>query len=83
MMILAGIANYGLFFGKDLIQSLKYRQRRIVHEKKAQVHAEEAFHTCATCGATDKTNPEREFRYREGQGICSVCLEKDVNSEAS
>jgi len=80
--IIAALANYALFFGKYLYQVFHYRQRRIEHEKKAEAYAEEAFHTCETCGATDKSNPEREFRYREGQGICSVCIDKESKAEA-
>ena len=81
MMILAGLANYALFFGRELYQTMYYRKRRIEHQKKAQTVAEEAFHTCATCGATDKSNPERTFRYKEGKGICDVCLAKDSGAE--
>ncbi|MCZ6672695.1 MAG: hypothetical protein O7C75_07125 [Verrucomicrobia bacterium] len=81
VVIMATLANYALFFGKDLYQSFHHRQRRIEHQKKVQDMEDEAFHTCTTCGATDKTNPEREFRYKEGKGICSVCLEKEANSE--
>ena len=82
MMIFAGLANYALFFGRDLYQAMYYRQRRMEHQKKAQVAAEEAFHTCGTCGATDKSNPERTFRYVEGQGICNVCQNKTAEGES-
>ncbi len=81
LAILVSLANYAVYFSKDLYRSLYYRNRRIEHQKKAQELANEPFHTCQTCGATDNSNPEREFRYREGKGICSVCLAKEANTE--
>ena len=74
LIITASMANYLLFFAKDLRQSLYYRKRRQAHTRKMREMQEEPFHTCSVCGATDKTNPEREFRYREGKGVCEVCL---------
>lgn len=82
MMIIAGLANYGLFFGKDLYQAMYYRKRRIDHQKNAKAAAEEPFHTCGTCGATDKSNPERVFRYQDGEGICDVCLAKGAEEQS-
>lgn len=82
MTILAGLANYALFFGRDLYRAMYYRQRRIEHQKKNRAVAAEAFHTCGTCGATDKSNPERTFRYKDGQGICDVCLAKEADAES-
>jgi hypothetical protein len=83
VVILVSLGNYALFFGKDLYSQMKNRKRRIEHHKKVDALAEEAFHTCKTCGATDKSTPEREFRYRDGDGICSVCVEKEAASESS
>ena len=77
-VILVSLGNYFLFFGKDLYQIIYLRKRRVEHQKKVQETVEEAFHTCSNCGATDKSNPDREFRYRDGKGICSVCLDKEV-----
>ena len=79
--IIAALANYALFFGKDLYQAMYFRKRRIEHQKETKAYAEEAFHICATCGATDKSNPEREFRYKDGDGICSDCLEKETTPQ--
>ena len=81
IVILATLGNYALFFGRDLIMSFHYRKRRVEHQRKMEEIAEEAFHTCTVCGATDKSNPEREFRYRDGEGVCSVCLEKEAEAE--
>lgn len=82
LIIVVSVANYLLFFGKDLYKTIYYRKRRIEHKKKVKEMEAEPFHTCATCGATDKSNPGREFRYREGEGVCSVCLENESQTES-
>jgi hypothetical protein len=81
-IILASLANYMVFFGKDLYHMLYFRKRRIEHKRKVKAVEAEAFHTCESCGATDTSNPDREFRYRDGKGICSVCLEKEAEAES-
>lgn len=44
--------------------------------KAHQVPPSEAFHTCEQCGATDVSQPEREFRVTEDdRELCSACLE--------
>lgn len=44
--------------------------------KEHQVPAESAFHTCAKCGATDVSEPEREFRVtQDDRELCSACLD--------
>ena len=79
-IICASMANYLLFFGKDLHRSLHYRKRRQAHTRKLQEVQDQPFHTCSVCGSTDKSNPEREFRYRKGKGVCNVCLEKEARA---
>lgn len=67
MMVLASVTNFMLFFGRDIVQDFKSwrRRKKIVAEREEA--DDEAFHRCHTCGATDKTHPEMEFRY------CSKC----------
>lgn len=78
---LASVGNYLLFFGGDFVRGLHYRQRRTqFHAQQKQV-VEASFHTCSICGATDKSHPEREFRYRDGKGICSECLKEKSGKE--
>ena len=76
---LVAIANYFLFFGKDVLNliPLSWRTRKkkpaggpipfrkvtTQTEKKAAPY----MHRCTVCGRTDITNPELEFRY------CSRC----------
>jgi uncharacterized membrane protein len=49
--------------------------RRAKFQAKVQSSEDTAFHTCATCGATDETHPDRDFRMTaEDIELCSKCL---------
>lgn len=65
--ILAAVANFLLFFGRDILFSARQRQR--VAERRVERAKEEARprHTCYVCGKTDLTHPQLDFRY------CSKC----------
>ena len=74
--ILGPLFNFLLFFRKDLSNSVESRQRRKAFTKEKVERDNTAFHTCSECGATDKTNPERQFRYKtvDGDAVC-ICQE--------
>ena len=80
--ILAPLLNYFLFFKDALAQSMQAKRRRKEFEAERQARAEEALHTCYVCGATDKSHPDRDFRYKTVDGetvaICNVCREKQL-----
>lgn len=63
VLLLASIANFLLFFGKDLILRIRYRVRKQSYTRKKTHTAEKPFLTCSICGVTDKQNPNMEFRY--------------------
>lgn len=67
LFILAGIANFLLFFGRDIIQRLRSKGRRIQHKAQVAADAKKPKHKCVVCGVTDKSDPTIEFRY------CSKC----------
>lgn len=49
--------------------------RRAKFKSKVAKPGATAFHTCAACGATDQSHPNREFRVTpEGSELCSECL---------
>lgn len=75
-MILAGITNFGVFFGPEIVMKLVRKKRRMAMDAEAAIEAQQPFHTCEQCGATDRTHPDREFRYvpLDGQTRC-VCLD--------
>jgi hypothetical protein len=67
LCVVAAFANYLLFFGKDVLNNQKAGQRRKAFVAERAEVAEESMHTCAECGATDKSDPSIHFRY------CSTC----------
>ncbi|MEO0509557.1 MAG: hypothetical protein AAF065_06835 [Verrucomicrobiota bacterium] len=80
--ILAPLLNYFLFFKDALAQSMQAKKRRKQFEVQRQERAEEALHVCYVCGATEKSHPDRDFRYKTVDGkvvaICNVCREKGL-----
>jgi hypothetical protein len=68
--ILASVGNFLIFFGRDIVDALRYRRRTMVLDAKRRVEERrepEPRHRCRVCGKTDLTNPEMDFRY------CSKC----------
>lgn len=70
---------YLLFFKNDFKQSAQARKRRVRFDAERRERDEEPLHRCEQCGATDKTHPERTFRYKMVDGdavcICDACRE--------
>lgn len=66
-MVLASVANFTLFFGRDIVNNVKAWRRRTAFHAERDAEADEPFHRCHTCGATDKSHPDMQFRY------CSKC----------
>jgi hypothetical protein len=73
LAVLGPLFNFFLFFRGDLLNSVESRKRRAQFAKQTVQRETAAFHTCSRCGATDKTNPERQFRYKKVDGV-SVCI---------
>lgn len=80
LAILGPVLNYLFFFRDAMTHSVKSRQRRVKHEKAKRVDASTALHTCSQCGASDQTDPDRDFRYKMVDGdaicICNKCREE-------
>ncbi|MBA3710347.1 MAG: hypothetical protein H0W83_16175 [Planctomycetes bacterium] len=61
-LVVAAIANFLLFFSGQIVQRMRRGHRQMV-EKVVQIRdADQAFHTCVVCGATEKTQPDAQFR---------------------
>lgn len=78
MALVAAFANYLIFFGPELVSAARNRhetatrRRRFAEKVRPE---EEALHHCATCGATELTNPNLEFRVaRDGEEYCLTHL---------
>jgi hypothetical protein len=67
LFVLAGIANFLLFFGQEIVQRTRSKGRRIQRKAQVSADARKPKHQCAVCGADDKSDPTIEFRY------CSKC----------
>ncbi len=69
LSIIAAIANFLLFFGKDILYYLKHRRKSYYHKKNfsSKIPIKSFYHKCTVCGITEKDNTEMEFRY------CSKC----------
>jgi len=70
--ILAPLLNYFLFFRSSMSQSVQRGRRRAAFEKEKQSALDEPLHVCCDCGATDRSCPERDFRYKmiDGNAVC-------------
>ena len=70
VQVAASVLNYFLFFGVDIFRRIRTGQRSMrqrAARTAAQRKASDYFHICATCGITDQSDPEMDFRY------CSQC----------
>ncbi len=61
MVILAAVANFLLFFWRDLLEMGRRQGRRVKYSAQAieaRRMADEAFHRCVICGRTEQSDPE-------------------------
>jgi membrane associated rhomboid family serine protease len=73
--LIATLVNYFIFFGRDLFhQARQHREvsvRRQRFESEARSIASEPLHKCKTCGATEATDSNLEFRVAsDGEEYC-------------
>ncbi|HEY1110007.1 MAG TPA: hypothetical protein VGE76_15260 [Opitutaceae bacterium] len=67
LQIGAAVVAFLLFFARHFLTEAKYRQRQVSRRVERAAEAEQPRHVCHTCGKTDKTHPQLDFRY------CSQC----------
>jgi len=64
LMVLAATANYLVFFAGDIYRNAKYGRRQLVKRVVGMPQKPQGLsHRCTTCGITDKTDPDMDFRY--------------------
>ncbi|MDQ6622292.1 MAG: hypothetical protein M3Y86_02235, partial [Verrucomicrobiota bacterium] len=72
--MLAAFANFFIFFGPDIFHQLRHRQEVSSRRQRFEVQTRseaESLHRCATCGATELSDPNLEFRVsRDGEEYC-------------
>jgi hypothetical protein len=74
VLMLAANLNLSLFIGRDVANYLANRNKRMLRKFAETSQRPAARHTCIVCGATDMSQPEREFRYcTQCQGTPAYC----------
>jgi hypothetical protein len=81
LVVLASIANFLLFFGKDILSRMKDGNRQMMRKAKTISTKKDPFHRCAICGITDLSHPYMEFRYCKECGGLGYCSEHITNHE--
>jgi hypothetical protein len=67
LQILASVANFLLFFGRDMWLTMRHQKRTMVRRAEKIAREEQPRHVCYVCGKTDRSDPQLDFRY------CSKC----------
>jgi membrane associated rhomboid family serine protease len=82
MAVVAAMGNYLIFFGPGLVRAARNRHEIVDRRKRFAEKSrpeDEALHHCATCGATELSNPNLEFRVaRDGEEYCLAHLPSAV-----
>jgi membrane associated rhomboid family serine protease len=72
--LIVALSNYFIFFGPQMYHQARHRQDVASRRKRFEVQTrsdDEPLHKCATCGATERTDPNLEFRVsRDGEEYC-------------
>ena len=78
MALVAAFANFFIFFGPEIIHRVRHRQEVSSRRKRFEVQSRpesEPLHRCATCGETEVSDPNLEFRVsRDGEEYCMAHL---------
>lgn len=78
MAIAASLANYVLFFWPMIFGLVRHRRQVTKRRQEFQLKSTpdtESLHRCATCGRTEDSDPDLEFRVsRDGEEYCSEHL---------
>lgn len=77
-MVFATVFNFLIFFGGDLIGSVRNWRRRTAFESRIQTASGHGKprHRCAVCGVTNLDDPKMQFRYcSQCEGQLCYCME--------
>ena len=84
MALIAALSNYLIFFGPEAIQQVRHRKEVAGRRKRFEVQSrsdEEPLHKCATCGATELSDSNLEFRVAsDGEEYCLAHLPRPANA---
>jgi membrane associated rhomboid family serine protease len=68
VLITAALANFLLFFAGDIVRRVRGGAKRMSQQQAAIRAKSEPFHVCCASGWTDKSHPDKEFRYVKVDG---------------
>ncbi len=78
MALIAAVSNYFIFFGPEIFFRVRHRKEVASRRKRFEVQTrsnDEPLHRCATCGATELSDPTLDFRVsRDGEEYCTPHL---------
>lgn len=84
---LVAMSNYLIFFGPQIFRQVRERKNVSSRRRRFEVQSRsdaEPLHRCATCGATELSNPNLEFRVaRDGEEYCLEHLPSAVASSTT
>jgi hypothetical protein len=75
-LVFIGLLPYLITFVPGLVDSYRRESTAKVrrHRFESEIATGDTFHECTTCGATEKTHPQREFRVAaDGNEFCDAC----------
>ncbi len=75
MAMVASLANYLIFFGPGFIRDMRSQRQSAVRLEKFRAETSESLHCCTTCGRTEVSHPELDFRVTaDGEEYCAEHL---------
>ncbi|MGA2030842.1 MAG: hypothetical protein ABSG68_01185 [Thermoguttaceae bacterium] len=78
----ASLANYFVYFGRDIVRRMMLGRRRMAERAQRIVARPTARHTCRICGINNLTHPTASFRYcSQCAGTCCYCTDHVRNHE--
>ena len=87
LALIAALSNYLIFFGPGVVRDLRQRKDVAVRRHRFETQSrteDEPLHRCATCGATEISDPNLEFRVaRDGEEYCLAHLPRPVKAEVN
>lgn len=79
---IASVLNFLMFFGPEVYQKFYFAQRRTQWQAKSSRSSDQPRHKCTTCGITELTHPDEDFRYcTECEGTLCYCSQHIRNHE--
>ena len=78
MAMAASLANYLLFFAPVFVRNRLTKERDARRLRRFQTESESSLHRCASCGRTELSDPDLEFRVTSnGEEFCREHLPTD------